>query len=49
MSDTTFTMVLKPSLAKRIKDAQKNSPFANRLEFIRYLLDMALTECERHE
>lgn len=48
MSDVTFTMVLKPGLAKRLEDAQAESPFATRLEFIRYLLDAALTDWEHH-
>lgn len=51
MEDDTITwsLPIKTALAERIDDAHINSPFTSRLEFIRFLLDMALTEYERYE
>lgn len=43
-----LSVPLKDELVARIDRGLFNSPFQNRLEYIRYLLDMALTEEERH-
>lgn len=42
-----LNLVIKTELFERIHDGYMQSPFKNRLEFIRYLLDSAITEWER--
>lgn len=46
-NDTAFTLTLKQGMIKRLEDGLLESPFQNRVEFIRYLLDAALTDWER--
>lgn len=43
-----LSVPLKDDMIARIDRGLDNSPFQNRLEYIRYLLDMALTEDERN-
>lgn len=43
-----LSVPLKEEMIARIDRGLDNSPFQNRLEYIRYLLDLALTEEERH-
>lgn len=42
-----LNLTIKTELFERIHDGYKQSPYSSRLEFIRYLLDMAITEWER--
>lgn len=51
MKEKTMTPILVSMdevLLDRIDAGHAQSPYASRLEFIRYLLDMAITEWERH-
>lgn len=45
---TPLAVTIESSMLDRIDEGYAQSPYASRLEFVRYLLDMALTEWERH-
>lgn len=47
MTEKVINLGLAPAMIKRIDHARKKSRFVTRMEFLRYLLDLALNEWER--